>query len=176
MCEMCDAAPSPNVRTLLDAVRHGRGYYTVSVTGERQWTHTVGLLESYDHPELIVARCKSDIAVAVLSDLGEQIEKGASFFPCNPPAMAAGLAVTFGPVHAEQWNGRTFAIWHDHYRHAGGADPEPDAVQVFLPPDVFCPCHRHRQPVLANALTDIARVPNRTERRSKTKSRRRRRR
>ena len=157
MCVICDGGSEEElladefVRMALD------GYVMVSVEPEPTWAYTIGLLKSFDHPELVVTGLSDDTAAHVMSHFVARIRKGERFTTSSPPVPLCNCTTaTFGTVHPAQWDRGRFDHWLRYYGWAGDPPPIREAVQVLwdidgrYPPDRdFCPAHRGTcQPLL----------------------------
>jgi hypothetical protein len=95
------------------------------------WTYTIGLIKSFDHPELIVVGLPPNDGGAFLNELGERIKAGV--------VLAAGDELDawdkrwrLAEVHPSHWTTDRFAVWveyHGTIRHL----LEPRALQVVWP-------------------------------------------
>jgi hypothetical protein len=82
--------------------RVGRGFYTV------------GLVEHFDHPELVVAGLDLGHAAHVVNDLGDLIRKGARFEVGQPGIEVPGARVSFSSVHPVHIAGGLMNLWSAH--------------------------------------------------------------
>jgi hypothetical protein len=133
------------------------GFTMLHVEANPPWTYTIGLLQSYDHPELVMTGQPPDMTAELLTDVVEHIRQGERYDGSSAPlALCDCTSVAFGPVHAEQWTHGRFNQWLNYYDRLGEEPPVPDAVQVLwpmgglFPPDPeFCTKHRGAcQPLL----------------------------
>jgi len=81
---MTDQAPpapdSPDDRVRDDIARHG--WHLVLVPPEAKspgWAHTLGLLERFDHPELLCFGIDLQVLARLLNHLGEAVRRGRRF-------------------------------------------------------------------------------------------------
>jgi hypothetical protein len=130
-----------------------RGYVIEGVRGDHgasvSWVYTAGLLDAAGHPELIVAGPQPEACLLVLRALAEDVMDGARFAVGGRIDVGRGLA-RVGRVHPVQYRLDTFNMWHA-LRAAGALTTRKlKAVQIVLPPEVFCACHRDAQPVLSD--------------------------
>jgi hypothetical protein len=134
MCIICDGMSheESNQRTMLAIERYGWSIVGVEAGPRIGWAYTIGLLEGFDQPELVVVGVEWPASADLLNRLGERAAAGASLHPgmIGPPPDHAG----FGAVAPEHWKARsTFAGWQSYYEWRGGPPADPVAVQVFVP-------------------------------------------
>jgi len=152
------------------------GFTAVAVLADPPWMHTIGLLQSWHHPELVITGAPEERAGHVLAQLIERVRGGERFDASSPPAeLCECSTVAFSSVHPAQWDQGRFDQWRRYYDRFGSEPAERVAVQVLwqdregrFPPDPeFCPTHEGTcQPLLDGARRhDAHRGPNREERR-----------
>jgi len=102
-------------RVAADIARHG--WHVVLVPPENDtpgWAHTIGLQESFGHPELVVFGMDLAVLGPLLNRLGEAVRSGERFLAGSERhGILEGLPVAFRPV-APKWI-PTFlgnAAWH----------------------------------------------------------------
>src|SRR3954454_23543479 len=61
------------------------GWAAVAVEATPTWAYTIGLLQSFDHPELVITGRLSGAAVHLLAHTVERIRAGARFDVSTPP-------------------------------------------------------------------------------------------
>ena len=79
MCVMCNGGTIEDVFRILHLQIVNRGFAVVPVgtkTENRGWAYTIGLIDSKDHPELVVAGYPLDRAVNILDELGAAVMAG----------------------------------------------------------------------------------------------------
>ena len=133
MCSLCDGMSEEDFNRNIAEKIDEYGWFITGVEpspGELWWLYTVGLLEGFGHPELVLIGLPQHQVMRILNGLGNEIRAGARIDPNNPGNRSDGL--TFGPVAPEQWRLGTFAGWTDYYRWRGEGPDDPSAVQVFL--------------------------------------------
>lgn len=161
MCFICDGGTEEEwaARTR-DRIREF-GFTMVAVgSGTRSWTYTIGLLETFGHPELVVTTLAAQSAFGLINGMVDRIRSGERFDASSRETSLQGQPVRFGLVHRTQWVQGRFAAWVNHYGESGFLPAEPNAVQllwanddgVFPPDRDFCHHHRHCQPLLAFAV------------------------
>jgi hypothetical protein len=175
VCFICDGGTEEEAFTgeFLRIAVHG--FTMVHVEGVPSWTYTIGLLRSYDHPELVMTGQSPEVAAELLTEVVEHIRRGETFDAAAAPlALCDCTSLAFGTVHPEQWTHGRFNGWLNHFDRLGEVPPAPAAVQVLWPMDGRFPpdpefCIRHVnacQPLLdAAPRHDVHSGPNREERR-----------
>ena len=146
MCYICDGATDQDHLRWMHIEILGRGWTTVGVEARVPWAYTVGLTE-HMHPELVVAGTKLPSAYELLDRLARRVIVGERFSPAmmideergpysvvtiHPSRLAAGLCAAVSAYGREMrcdW-GRV------------------QALQVQVPDEWFCKCHRGSQPRL----------------------------
>ena len=78
MCIHCDGYSHEQSLLALDLTIRTHGWALTQVTDTNPWSYTVGLLESYDHPELMITGLELDMQSPVLRRLVDAIEKTGS--------------------------------------------------------------------------------------------------
>ena len=182
MCALCDGGTHEELFTN-DFIRIAiDGFVLVGVDAPMPWMYTIGLVQSFAHPELVMTGPGFEVSAHLLSHTIERIRNGDRFTATSPPMSPCDCTVAFGPVHPAQWEYGRFANWVAYYDWLGGEPPARKAIQVLwrsgdgrFPPDPqFCPHHPSCQPVLDGAPThDVHRGVNREERRRRQHGRRR---
>jgi len=137
MCLLCDGYSEQQVMQQIDLAIRVHGWQLTQVEDEHlPWTYTIGLLETYGHPELLVVDLKPDAEVALLQALVEIIQQHGSLPPDE--LGRRGLAVV--PVHEAHLSTSLLASWSRYY----GRCPAPGSFLQVLPPSSwFCECHAH---------------------------------
>lgn len=134
MCFICDGGTHDEYDAVVAANMKKFGWHLTGVEASRGspgCVDTIGLIERFDHPELIVmGGCCMQCGAAHLNDLGRLIEAGTS---CTvDSAVCAGHPggpARFGPVHAGHWSNR-LGTWMNYYKPRG-MPFEPAALQVI---------------------------------------------
>jgi hypothetical protein len=132
MCDICNGASRDDVRRALARKVYTYGWAIQGVEAGRDsdpWAYTVGLVEHFRHPELIVTSVCLDEAGFVLNRLSEDIREGRRLAP-GAVADVAGVEVSFVAVHPAHCAIDIFASWFDHYRSVGDDFLPLTALQV----------------------------------------------
>jgi hypothetical protein len=151
MCVICNGATHDEL--LFDL--HGRierdGWTAMHVEAGHDnpsWSYTIGLTESFDHPELVVVGLHPPDAAWLLGWVAARIDAGAGFEAGEHILMpGAGIDVLVGEVHPDQWTNDVFNTWLNYYGALGPPYPERRALQLILPAG-----RRGRRPHLAQPL------------------------
>lgn len=174
MCPYCNGLTHDEVMFDLDA-RVQRDGYTLSgcqsSARSPAWLYTIGLELSFDHPELLVVSCDTDIAQRSLLNLADEVRDGRrhDLLPIAPTVMGDA---ELRPVHASQIAGGALAECSNYYDGIRFRRPIR-ALQVVA--DQFC-CDRHeisRWDLSAKVpLLNTSPRPNRAARRARPPRRR----
>jgi len=133
MCNICDGMSheESNLWTMQAIERYGWSVVGVEAGRGIGWAYTIGLLEGFDHPELVVVGLDWPASGNLLNRLGDQVAAGRLLYPGLGEDPAEGIEL--GAVAPSQWTERsTFAGWVGYYEWRGGAPADPFAVQVFV--------------------------------------------
>ena len=136
MCFICDGGTYDELRRKTEADIDTFGLHIVAVersSGGVGWAYSIGLLERFAHPELVVnGACCFGCAGARLNALGEAIAGGERFEAgdAHTPSDRRAPVARFGAVHPHHWQTSLFAAWLDHYDGRPWA-PTPAALQVI---------------------------------------------
>jgi hypothetical protein len=160
MCRLCEGGSWDEV--IADAGHKiARNGFTLVGVGDDHtqspWMYTTGLVDTADHPELVIAGVEVGASAEILDALagavmdGERIEVGARL-------RVGGHLVRIGAVDDVHRDLDTFAMWHRLHDAGMLHAPSLSVVQVLLEHG-FCADHQRAQPVLADPA---ARVGTRT--------------
>jgi hypothetical protein len=150
MCGICKGASEDEVRRHLGSLIDERGWAIQAVEPSEEeisWAYTIGLAEHFGHSELVITSIELDDAAGILHQLAVAVRGGRRFAP-GGRADVGGVPVEFVAVHPAQFELGLFASWLDHYRAFGSSGPKLSALQVILPPWLFCDWHRGHIPRL----------------------------
>jgi hypothetical protein len=108
------------------------------------WAYTIGLKQSFDHPEVVIT---GRLAEHLLGHAVGQVRDGGRFDVTSPALEVCDCGpVRFGPVHPSEWERGRFDEWLKYYAWVGGEAPAREALQLLwsdrqgrFPPDPdFC--------------------------------------
>ena len=175
MCDMCDGKSLEEVLEGERAMVERFGWmaqavgYADSYHGRLPWMYSVGLTAGLGHPELIVLGLSVNSAHHLLGDVAEQIRLGAHFSP-GDTLVHHSLLVRFRAVHNSHFRSSDlFSGWLGYYDRWGD-EPERRALQLVLPMDGWCTCHRQPDLALpAHTMGRTAGPPTRARRRPRHK-------
>lgn len=98
------------------------------------WAYTIGLIERFDHPELVITGLDAVTAHSVLNAFGFEVKAGRRFDGLGELIEGVIHApVRVMTVHRSHWAGDRFNQWHGYYEWVGGRSPDPRALQVIWP-------------------------------------------
>jgi hypothetical protein len=147
MCDICDGMTyEESLRRMDDVVAsHRWAIQGVEGTGHHPpWAYTIGLIEHFGRPELVVTDCTWPVAVSVLNDLGDRVAAGARLAAGDIIGCEGGR-VELARVHPGHLLHGLCASWTRYYEWRGG---EPGPLEVL-----------HVVPAVGRG--DDARVPRR---------------
>jgi hypothetical protein len=166
VCDLCDGLTDGALMArTFERITTNR-FTMFSVDGPAPWAYTVGLVESYDHPELVVTGLNVESSSVLLSGIAERVKTGERFDDPNAVAYVRGASVRFGEVHPAQWLHGRFNMWFGYYDWRG-LRLDPMAIQIHWPLEWVCPAdrRRHREPLLDHDPGHDVNANNRAERR-----------
>jgi len=177
MCVMCNGATREEVFRDLHAQMVDRGFAIVPVgtrIENKGWAHTIGLIESKDHPELVVAGYPLVRAVGILGELSVAVMAGDRLDIPGDRLVLRCTQIGARPVHETHLQGGLIASWHSYYKSVGRYDLVPQALQIVLPDERHCFEHQTTQPRLDESHRVSFDGLNRQQRRARPADRRRR--
>lgn len=133
MCMMCDGASPEEVDQWMEATIARAGWAIIRVGDDHvvDWAYTVGLVDGFDHPELIVVGMDAG-ALRALDEIGERVRAGERFGPTSVVEIGEHL-FPLGPVDPEQFVHEVFNGWTSYYGNHVQEYVPPVALQVFPP-------------------------------------------
>jgi hypothetical protein len=131
MCMRCDGYTWEEIARHTDLVIRVHGFTTVRVESERPWTYTVGAIESWDQPELIVV----DIDPAIQTTLIRAVSDDYVDIGEIRPETLELLDVELLTVDASHFADGLVAAWEGRYSMAASTG---DFVQLFPGSSWFC--------------------------------------
>lgn len=161
MCLQCDGCSHEEAMRALDLQVKVHGWSVVQVGDEHAaFSYTVGLVENFGHPDLIVL----DVDRAYQYALINEIAKGIA--TTGRPALDRPLTegVRCREVHTNHLTSEYFAMWATRY---GGLPRPGQMMQVVLPDRAFCACHKHAVRRLDRPYSTPTVQLNRAQRRSR---------
>ena len=140
MCTICDGMSFDEHRQLVEQIIDEHGWFVQGVEPgpeNRGWAYTVGLIENFDHPELVVVDVGWERAGAILNVLAEEIRDGL-YLHAGERVLVDEIELEFAAVHPAQLQHDVFNTWLDHYRALPPESMPFSALQVMLPKNMFC--------------------------------------
>jgi hypothetical protein len=170
---MCEGFSQEDDVALDAAALDEYGFLTIGidepdVIGCPNWTYTVGFLDSYDHPELVVAGAPVQAAHQLIHQLWHAIDDGQKFAVGDGSCTPFG-DVTFGAVHEVQSDRGSFGRWQLLADHGYLQRPFA-ALQVFVPASWKVPVPDWIEVDLSDPVARLDRPrPNRAARRRRAR-------
>jgi hypothetical protein len=121
MCDICDGMTYEESLRRLDGVVASHGWAIQGVEADRHgppWAYTIGLIEHFGHPELVVTDCTWPVAVELLNDVGDRVAAGARLAVGDTVRGDAGR-VELAPVHPGHLQHGLCASWTSYYEWRG---------------------------------------------------------
>lgn len=134
MCMMCDGASPEEVDQWMEATIARAGWAVTGVEDDHlvPWAYTVGLVDGFNHPELIVVGMDWGWAGHTLNEIGERVRAGERFSPTSVAEIGEHL-FPLGPVDPGQFGHEVFNGWTSYYGNHVQEYVPPVALQVFPP-------------------------------------------
>ena len=123
----------------VDLAIRTHGWFLQMVTDAVPFSYTVGLTESFGHPELMMIGMELDRQSSVIRRIVEPIEQTGHV----DTADVAAAGITLVDVHDNHLDGDWFGTWVRRYGHL---PPAGAYLQVVPPAEWFCSCHQHSTP------------------------------
>lgn len=178
MCDICDGKTYEELWSGMQARIEAGGWALQGVAPSgpgRGWVYTIGLVESFGHPELVVTHSEPAAYASLLNEIGDRIRRGERF-DVGSGLDLDGYLVEFGAVHPSYLTGGLMASWVNYYGWTGAPPATLDALQVVLPLAKWCErCDRIRRCLAWPGGLDVGDGPNRMARRASMRRRDRRR-
>ena len=111
------------------------GWYFTQIEADPPWSYTIGLLQTWHHPELVVTDMDHQPAAALLRWAVALIEQ----FGRLEPAELASHGIEVVEVVPEHLESDLFGGWANFY---GGLPAPGSFVQIVPPAGWFCEHHR----------------------------------
>ena len=136
MCMKCDGYSDEEIERHLDLVIRVHGYLIQQVTAEpAPWTYTIGLRESFDHPELLCVDIEGGTQTTLIKELGDEVARERRIDATMLRELdLALLEVDESHLHRDDLVGG----WEERYQRSA---LRGDFLQVAPGPSWFCECH-----------------------------------
>ena len=139
MCLQCDGYSYEQTMLALDLTIRTYGWQLQQVTDTNPWSYTIGLAESYGHPELMITGLELDMQNSVIRKIVDPIASTGSV----DHSFLGREGVTLVEVHPNHLAGEWYGTWSNFYGHL----PPPGSFLQIVPPNKwFCDCHQHSMP------------------------------
>ena len=166
MCMRCEGYSAEEIERATDLTIITNGYLLLRVTDEyNPWSYTVGLRESYDHPELVcvdTSIVRQDQMIRLLAD--EVADRGRIDDDVLRDADIELLVVD--EVHLRD---DLVVVWEERYDRSAQTG---DFLQIRLGPSWYCEHHADAARRLDDPAAGPPARPNRARRRAAEKRRR----
>jgi hypothetical protein len=177
MCEICDGLTEQEFFEKMRARIDDHQWTLQGVEAgphSAGWVYTIGLLDSYGNPELVLSGEDMNHDAALLAEIGERIERGVRV-EAGDVLDLDGYPVEFETVHASYLEHGLCACWTDYYARIGEAPGPLRVLQVVPPLTEWCEhCDRKRRCLAAPGARGFGGGLNRAERRARARRERRR--
>jgi hypothetical protein len=175
MCEICNGITYEAMWERQHVhVRTGRWFLqgVEESAHTRSWMYTVGLVENFSHPELVVCDFEPHSAGSLLNEIGGRVERGLRVGP-GASIDLDGYVVELGAVHPSYLAHGLCAGWQGYYAWRGHVPAPLEVLQLVPPLTEWCDhCDRNRRCLSIPGAGGFS-GPNRAARRAATRVRRR---
>jgi Domain of unknown function (DUF4262) len=135
MCLRCDGYSEEEVWRATDLAIRTFGWSLVLVEDESPWLYTIGLLESFGHPELVVVDIKLERGELLIRSVAQMVEDTGGVDWRELKRRGIGLVT----VHDDHLRSDLFGSWINFYDKVPASG---SFLQVLPPKDWFCACHQ----------------------------------
>ena len=136
MCLRCDGYTENDVHNTTEMQILVHGWSVAAVEEKRPWAYSIGVLETYAHPELVVMGVEIKIAHDLINYIGGCVRDGGGVLD-HKGLRAEGIRLV--DVHERHLRSNLFGSWIRYY---GELPRAGDFMQILPPPEFFCACHR----------------------------------
>jgi hypothetical protein len=161
MCSICDGKTWEQVMQETHDMIGRYGYTLQGVEPDLDhppWVYTIGLLESFDHPELSILGVPLNFGMSVLGAVAQGVVDGDWYQAGETVAVGGSLHFHIAEVDPQLWEGDMFGSWHNYYTWRGDHPAEQWALEL-----VTCP------KLIDDSVFATTHLPNRTARRALTR-------
>jgi len=163
MCIICDGRSFEEAARGIDLSIRIYGWHLVMVDDAMGWSYTIGLTETFNHPELVVVDLKLETGKKLVAMAVHLIERDGYL----KPEELAKHGISVVTVHDHHLDGEWFGRWSDHYN----ADPSSGSFLQIIPP-AECFCEDHKDTTRRLDRADAMPLANRATRRQASRKRR----
>ena len=151
MCLQCDGYSEDDVNRMVDLHIRVYGYHVTQVEERDPWCYTIGLQQSFGHPELVTTTVKMSTQVGLIQTVASMLTGSGEI----DHEELGRIGIRLVPVHRSHLATGLVGSWESFY----GRRATPGSFLQILPPKSWlCPCHQ-------NAVARLDRPP--TTRRTK---------
>jgi hypothetical protein len=146
MCEICDGKTWTEVLQGMGKRIAEHGWSLEGVAPGKhteEWLYSVGFIENYDSPELVVAGEQTQFGGGLLCEIGDRITSGLRV-KAGDRLDLDGFVVELDTVHASYLAHGLLASWERYYDWLGERPGPLRALQVIPPSVGYCSFHEHR--------------------------------
>ena len=136
MCLRCDGYSEDDVHNTTEMQILVHGWSVAAVEQNAPWAYSIGVLETYAHPELVVMGVELGTAQSLINYVGACVRDGGGVVD-HAGLQAEGIRLV--EVHERNLRSDLFRSWARYY---GELPRAGDFVQILPPPDIFCACHQ----------------------------------
>ena len=136
MCLRCDGYTEIDVHNTTEMQILVHGWSVAAVEENRPWAYSIGVLETYAHPELVVMGVEIKVAHDLINYIGGCVRDGGGVLD-HKDLHAEGIRLV--DVHERHLRSNLFGSWIRYY---GELPRAGDFMQILPPPEFFCACHR----------------------------------
>ena len=154
-CAEC-AAVADHASQMIETT--GCGVVSSGPAGDRSITYTIGLLETFGHPELVITSVDGAEALRTLTPFVNLLRHGFDgprMFLHDEPAQDSDREFCrFIAVNHRHLTDGTFCAWWDVYQRRAITPPELQVIQIVVPDSSFCSVHQGGQWLLDGSMPD----------------------
>jgi hypothetical protein len=172
MCEICDGRTE---QELFERMRARIDDHQWTLQGVEAgphsagWVYTIGLIDSYGNPELVISGEDVNHDAALLSEVAERIGRGVRV-DVGDVLDVDGYPVEFGAVHPTYLEQGLCACWTDYYARIGEVSGPLRVLQVVPPLTEWCDhCDRKRRCLSVPGTPGFGTRMNRAARRARAR-------
>lgn len=118
MCVRCEGFSDDEIERREDLLIRVHGYVVVQVTAARPWSYTMGVTESWGHPELVMVDIDPVVQAQLLTSLVEDLPVMGRL----SPESLRGLDVDLVAVHEAHLDRGLLSAWEHRYSRRARAD------------------------------------------------------
>ena len=166
MCMRCERYSIEEIERATDLTIITNGYLLLRVTDVyNPWSYTVGLRESYDHPEFVCVDIDTDCQQRLIKLLADQVAT------CGPihDDMLRAADIELLVVDEAHLRDDLVVVWEKRY---GRSAQTGDFLQIRLGPSWYCEHHANAARRLDDPAAGPPARPNRAQRRAARRRRR----